>query len=1155
MDFLKDITITEKEALSLGIIGDLGFVSSEKTAFKKVNAEILEQLKQGNLIFRKPWRDGYKVKGVVYGAHNYVTTHTYQGANAFMIEASNMINQTAYKQFLTLKQIRERGGKLNKEATAFPVWAFIKTEKTELNKKTDKLETTISKGVIGYVVFPIEHTTNVKPIKHKELKTSENEVNLDAETLIKYMPKLPPIKHGGDRAYYTPSSDYVQMPFQKAFKSTNDYYSTLFHELSHSTGHPKRVGRDLTGRKGNAKYALEELIAELSAAYLCSVCDMPYYTLNNTTAYLKGWSDVLYNEIKTNPQFLLRAVYGATKSAKYIIGTTLEKHGVVSTEVKKEKTKKAKTNSTKPKTETKKSTSKTAKPEVKKVKPTPTTPKTTTATTTTNTPNFKGDINYQTAYNAHRNTSFSPEKRAQTVITDFENQLETVYNEYNKAENKNDVLACFNEYRKATDSLYTKWLGSRSNLASSMIVGPARFPVERMKKLNRYADNHYSRYIEVSNKLINKHKKLLGLIAPSGIIKSGSENALTELQAKLDKLIHQRDLSKQVNKALRSKNPQAELEKLNLKAETIRTLLTPDRHGNKGIPAYRFTNMGAEIRRLQDRIEAEKKLNVKRQDGNDKFTIEGGYILRNYEANRYQILFDEKPSRDMISKLKSHGFKWAPSAKAWQSYLTPNTAYKIKLLFGDVLSQERAVTPSHTITETNATITPNKSVKASLTQAITDLLTLPQYKAIGAMAMGMFYSKLKNMTTNESIEIKEGLESKVFHKLGQQGYVEYNERIDSEATLTDEGKELLTKIEARIDTLKGKKSGSNLFPELAGVTDALFIFFNAVLGFDNQIVSREQLVYIINSLHHAIKSKVIQEKHPLTDIANATQEKLIAIINKLKPHEKFKLVISNKKDIETKILGLQGLGFWNIIASAIVGKTAEHLTHKHLTRNDNPPTLNGTGGFVRADNRDTVKMPGTFKLNGELGKFLGEIQPYKYSIVLTGDTHAGKTEVVMQLANAFADIGKTVGTFMLEQGGLESRDTQEAIDRNIPNSNLPKIFITGEASKGIETVKEYATKFDVIIIDSWQKLKIPSTKFDDLRHEFPNTVFIIIFQQNGEGGTRGGVSADFDSPVHLKVHKVDTTFVNNYVEMKKNRGNSQTLGLKYMVKDKKTLSI
>jgi antirestriction protein ArdC len=810
MDCLQDITITEKEALSLGILNGLGFITSEKSVFKKVNAEILEQLKKGNIIFRKPWRDGYKLKGVVYGAHNYVTTHTYKGANAFMIGVSNFIHQTDYKQFLTLKQIRERGGKLNKNAEAYPVWAFIKSEKTKTNKKTGKEETTVRKGVIGYVVYPLEHTINVKPIKRKELQTSENEVNLDADILIKNMPKLPPIKHGGNQAYYTPSNDFVQMPIQKAFNSTNDYYSTLFHELSHSTGHPKRIGRDLTGRKGNAKYALEELIAELSSAYLCSVCDMPYYTLHNSTAYLKSWADVLHNEIKTNPQFLMRAIYGATKSAKYIIGTTLEKHGIINTEGKKEKTKKVKSTQTKQKT-----------------------------------------------------------------------------------------------------------------------------------------------------------------------------------------------------------------------------------------------------------------------------------------------------------------------------------------------TQQK-------ITETNATITPNKSVKASVTQAINDLLTLPQYKAIGAMAMGMFYNKFKHANVDDSIEINEGLESKLFDKLGAKHFVEYSESYDTEATLTEEGKELIT---SRVETLKGKKSGSNLFPELSGITDTLFIFLNAVLGFDNQIVSRENLVHLINTLHKAVKINPIDSKHPLKDIVNSTQHKLIGIINKLKPKEKIKLVVSHKKEIETKILGLQGLGFWNVIASAIIGKTAEHFTHKHLTKNNTAPTLNGVGGFVRADNRETVKVPGTYKLNGELGKFLGDIQPYKYSIVLTGDTHAGKTEVVMQLANAFADVGKTVGAFMLEQGGLESKDTQGAIDRNMTKQNLPKIFITGEASKGIESVKEYANQFNVIIIDSWQKLKIPSTKFDDLRHEYPNTVFIIIFQQNGEGGTRGGVSADFDTPVALKVHKVDATFVNNYVEMKKNRGNSQTLSLKYMVKAKKTMSI
>ena len=233
-------------------------------------------------------------------------------------------------------------------------------------------------------------------------------------------------------------------------------------------------------------------------------------------------------------------------------------------------------------------------------------------------------------------------------------------------------------------------------------------------------------------------------------------------------------------------------------------------------------------------------------------------------------------------------------------------------------------------------------------------------------------------------------------------------------------------------------------------------------------------------------------------------------------------------------------------------RTLTKLQKKSINKTQN--SLNGVDGFTRADKSPEIKAADTYRLNGELGKLLGDIQPYKYSIVLTGDPHAGKTEFTMQLANGFAEIGKTVGAFMLEQGGLESKDTKAAIERNVTEKNKQNVYVTGEASKGIATVKEYANKFNVIIIDSWQKLGIPSTKFDSLRHEFPNTIFIVIFQQNGEGGTRGGVVADYDTPVLLKVHKVDSTFVNNYVEVKKNRGNAPSLALHYMVKAKKIVN-
>jgi antirestriction protein ArdC len=192
---------------------------------------------------------------------------------------------------------------------------------------------------------------------------------------------------------------------------------------------------------------------------------------------------------------------------------------------------------------------------------------------------------------------------------------------------------------------------------------------------------------------------------------------------------------------------------------------------------------------------------------------------------------------------------------------------------------------------------------------------------------------------------------------------------------------------------------------------------------------------------------------------------------------------------------------------------------------------------------EKIEKINVFRLGGEMGKALQDLQRYRLVILLTGDTHAGKTQFAWQLVDSFVDANYKVGVFDLEQGGLQSKDTALSIERNVQPKNKAVLAVTGEAPKGIDTIREHANHFDVIMIDSWQKLKLPNTRLDDLRNEFPNTIFIIIFQQNGEGGTRGGVSADFDAPIAIKVHKVDTTFKNNYAEVWKNRGN--TAGVKY----------
>ena len=112
------------------------------------------------------------------------------------------------------------------------------------------------------------------------------------------------------------------MPSRNAFDSPEEYYSTLFHELTHSTGHTSRVGRDGIEKLntfGSESYSKEELIAEMGAAMLCGVAGIERKTLSNSAAYLKSWIDVL----KSDARMVVSAASQAQKAADYIQGGAL----------------------------------------------------------------------------------------------------------------------------------------------------------------------------------------------------------------------------------------------------------------------------------------------------------------------------------------------------------------------------------------------------------------------------------------------------------------------------------------------------------------------------------------------------------------------------------------------------------------------------------------------------------------------------------------------------------------------------------------------------------------------------------------------------------------------------------------------------------------
>jgi antirestriction protein ArdC len=143
----------------------------------------------------------------------------------------------------------------------------------------------------------------------------------ECERIVSQMPN-PPAMEQDARAWYKPSTDTVGMPSRNAFNSAEEYYSTLFHELTHSTGHSSRIGRDGIEKLntfGSESYSKEELIAEMGAAMLCGVAGIERMTLSNSAAYLRSWIDVL----KSDSRMVVSAASQAQKAADYIQGGAL----------------------------------------------------------------------------------------------------------------------------------------------------------------------------------------------------------------------------------------------------------------------------------------------------------------------------------------------------------------------------------------------------------------------------------------------------------------------------------------------------------------------------------------------------------------------------------------------------------------------------------------------------------------------------------------------------------------------------------------------------------------------------------------------------------------------------------------------------------------
>lgn len=286
--------------------------STKLDVYELVNNRIITLLESGAVPWQKPWTDA----GVPM---NLISKRAYRGINLWLLLSLNYERNL----FLTWDQLKKVGGSVNKDQHGHIVvfWKNVKKQPEELG--TDGHPKTVPM-LRYYKVFNIEQCRDIPQEILPELVMDDIDPIHECEAVISGMQGCPVIRHKEQRAFYHIVEDYINMPRKKSFKNSEAYYSTLFHELVHSTGSEKRLGRKSVTEMnefGSEPYSIEELIAELGAAYLCSFTGILEKEVQNTAAYINGW----LAKLKNDKRFIIQASGQAQRAVDCILNRSGEK--------------------------------------------------------------------------------------------------------------------------------------------------------------------------------------------------------------------------------------------------------------------------------------------------------------------------------------------------------------------------------------------------------------------------------------------------------------------------------------------------------------------------------------------------------------------------------------------------------------------------------------------------------------------------------------------------------------------------------------------------------------------------------------------------------------------------------------------------------------
>ena len=312
--------------------------------FAQMMVTRLEEMKGQQ--WEKGWIDG---GGRTQGLPQNLSGRRYSGHNDFFLQLHTAINGYDAPVYATYKQIRDAGATVNKGEKAMPVIYWNISHKDENGQKvSDEAYDAMTKAeqakvktipiMMGYYVWNLQQTNfaEVKPEQYAKLtgqfkaphvadtkgmyESKEFDAMIDKQA---WVCKIKAVEGAG--ASYSPSKDEITIPMKAQFKIHDtpeeiykdgmEYYSSIAHEMAHSTGVEKRLGRDMEGHFGDPKYAKEELVAELTAAMVGNTMGFDKRILDNNAKYVDGWMDTL----KKEPRFILSVMADVNKASKMIL--------------------------------------------------------------------------------------------------------------------------------------------------------------------------------------------------------------------------------------------------------------------------------------------------------------------------------------------------------------------------------------------------------------------------------------------------------------------------------------------------------------------------------------------------------------------------------------------------------------------------------------------------------------------------------------------------------------------------------------------------------------------------------------------------------------------------------------------------------------------